>query len=123
MFYSPLLESHPMWKIQQIHDYHGGAFFRPENTRFHKSRYAQYGYEIEGTGRIYFVTSEADGFGYDERGRVRRVARVYTVRVMDKETGEIDNASVCGEYTSRSGAEYRLRKELLNEITRKAVGG
>lgn len=92
----PIVE---MWRIQERAT---GKFFDPSNTRFFRSRYAQYGWEMK-DGSILFVTSEQ----FD-----RDSPREYTVRVMDRE-GRVHTVAGFGDHTTRARAWSVMRYEAL----------
>lgn len=74
-------------------------FFTPDVMRFFRSRVGEYGYASEDRRLVYFVTSEQGPSG----------PRAWTVRVIDMQTGSIDDASPFMHYTSGNGARYAAR--------------
>jgi hypothetical protein len=78
----------------------GKFFFSDGAMRFFRSRVGQYGYMSTGGKKVYFVTSER----FDHKS-----PRLYSVRVANMETGDIDEVSEFQEYRSRSGADKRAQ--------------
>jgi hypothetical protein len=85
----------------------GCFFFSPDTMRFFRSRVGSTVYQ--GPGGVYFVTSEQF---VPSRGRP--APRLYTVRVFDPATGEVDTA---GEFNSLTkGRAQRAARKLADEI-------
>lgn len=87
---------------------HEGHWFDPSSMRFFRSRVGSFGYTAG--GKTYFVSSEQF-----EDSRGNRAGRLYTVRVQDHETGDIDTVGEFQQYASRSGADaaaQRMAKEV-----------
>lgn len=78
---------------------HRGHWFDPSSMRFFRSRVGSFGYLSADRSRAFFVSSEqfADHTGY-------RADRLYTVRVIDLSTGDIDDVGGFQRYASHRGA-------------------
>lgn len=85
--------------------HHLGHWFDPSSMRFFRSRLAQGGYRTADGSRVFFVSSEQfeDSRGY-------RAPRLYTVRVMDWATGDVDTVGEFQAYGTRSTADRAARK-------------
>ena len=93
-------------EMYEIARRHLGHWFDPGSLRFFRSRLAQGGYRTADRARVYFVSSEQfeDSTGW-------RAPRLYSVRVMDWDTGDIDTVGEFQQYASRSGADRAARRE------------
>ena len=76
--------------VKQTNRRAGRYFFSPGATRFFRSRYPNYAYRVG--NRAYFVTSEQ----FDDHS-----PRLFTVRVCDMTTGEVDTVGEFQEYRTR----------------------
>lgn len=90
--------------IQEIKQHARGHFFDKEATRFFASRYPQQGYKIG--NKAYFVTSEQFHGLYEPDG-----ARLYTIRVLDYDTGIVGKVGEFNKLT-RYQAAAELKKIL-----------
>jgi hypothetical protein len=88
--------------MQEIKNKARGGWFNPSNTRFFNSRYPQAGYMVG--DKMYFISSE----------QFEREPRMYTIRVVDIKTGDVDTI---GEFNvmSRSQAQTKLNR-ILKEV-------
>ena len=87
--------------IQAIKDHSTGHFFDPGYNRLFNTRYPQYGYRHD--GKAYFITSER--FGHF-------APRLYSICVLDWETGKVDTVGEFQEYGTKGRAETALRRLL-----------
>lgn len=85
----------------------GRHFFSPNTTRFFRSRYPRTAYTADHR-KAYFVTSEA----FDDRS-----PRLYTLRVYDLETQEVDTIGEFQAYASLAAAMKDLRAHLELDAT------
>ena len=77
----------------------GRYFFEQGATRFFRSRYPEYAYQA--SGRAYFITSEQ----FDDHS-----PRLFTLRVCDLATGEVDTVGEFQQYRTRHLAEKALKE-------------
>lgn len=89
--------------IEEIKSHSTGHWFDPGSMRFFRSRLPQTGYRVD--NKAYFISSEqfigSNGIP---------APRLYTIRVLDYETGEIDTL---GEFNKLTKSEARTQ---LNKI-------
>lgn len=85
--------------IQAVKNHAEGHFFDAGATHFFSSRYPQDAYKVG--NKAYFVTSEQ--FDY-------KSPRLYTVRVCDFTTGEVDTVGKFQEYATRKQALAAIKK-------------
>lgn len=92
-------------EMYEIARRHLGHWFDAGSMRFFRSRLAQGGYRTADRSHVYFVSSEQfeDHTGY-------RAPRLYTVRVMDWQTGDVDTVGEFQAYPNRSTADRAARK-------------
>ena len=81
----------------------GRYWFTPDTTRFFRSRYSEYAYKVG--DRAYFITSEQ----FDDHS-----PRLFTLRVCDLTTGEVDTVGEFQQYRSRHLAEKAMRELAKN---------
>lgn len=86
---------------------HNGHWFDADTKRFFSSRVSDTAYNNE-QGKSYFVSSERDTF------RNRQPKRLYTVRVQDHETGDIDTVGEFQGYKTRYQA-HKAARELASQ--------
>lgn len=84
----------------------GRFWFSPDTLRFFSGRVAQCGYLTGDGTKAYFVSSEANRHASTAQGR----RRLYSVRVFDTATGEVDTFGEFQAYASRSGADRAARR-------------
>ena len=91
--------------MYEIERQHHGHFFDRDAKRFFDSRMPEYGYRLG--DKAYFITSEKFHGLYEPDG-----ARLYTIRVMEWESGQI--LSDIGEFNvmTKSQAKTMLKKHL-----------
>lgn len=84
------------WReVMDANEKTGHYWFTPDTMAFFESRLIGYPYQTPYTTRVYFVSGErGPGDG----------TRRYTVRVMDMETGHVDNVSEFQEYGTPADA-------------------
>ncbi len=88
--------------IEEIKSQSRGHFFDADTSRFFSSRYPQTGYRKG--DKAYFITSEQFKGLYEPDGQ-----RLYTIRVLDYKTGDIDTVGEFNKLT-KSQAQTQLRK-------------
>lgn len=93
--------------IQRLNKNKGKFFFSLDTMRFFKSRTPQIAiYDTDhNPNKAYFVTSEQ--FDYNS-------PRLYTIRVCDMTTGEIDTVGEFQQYSTASKA-YQTINKILNK--------
>ena len=89
--------------IYQIKRRHNGHWFDPASMRFFNCRLPQGGWKV--ADNVYFISSEKFTGLYEPDG-----ARLYTVRVMDYQTGDIHTI---GEFNKMTKSEAQTT---LNNI-------
>ncbi len=92
--------------IYEIKSHHRGHFFDADTTRFFSSRYPQTGYRVG--DKAYFITSEQFHGLYEPDGQ-----RLYTIRVLDYKTGDIDTVGEFNKLT-KSQAQTQLKHIIKN---------
>lgn len=90
-----------MYDVERANDRAGLYWFEAGTMRFFRSRVGAYAYATKDGRYAYFVSSEQ--FSWDS-------PRLYTVRVQDRATGQIDTVGEFQQYASRSGADKRAQK-------------
>jgi hypothetical protein len=89
-------------EMRDVERAHRGHWFSPDTMRFFRSRIGSYGYLSQSDGaKVFFVSSEQ--FDYQS-------PRLYTVRVQDRATGDIESASTFQQYASWSGADRAAQR-------------
>jgi hypothetical protein len=91
--------------IERANDRHGKHFFDPGAIRFFNSRKPQYGYQAG--NKAYFITSEQF---IPFNGMPQ--ARMYSIRVCNLDTGNIDTVGEFQQYATRSQANTAIKKLL-----------
>ena len=86
---------------------HNGHWFDADTMRFFSSRVSDTAYNDE-NGHSYFVSSERDTY------RNRQPKRLYTVRVQNTETGDIDTVGDFQGYSTRYQA-HKAAQELASQ--------
>jgi len=104
------MAEHEVVSMAEIERRHRGHWFSSGAKQFFACRLASFGYKItdeQGT-RVYFVSSERfldplkrDGYSG---------GRLYSVRVLDWETGDIDTVGEFQQYTTGKAADRAARK-------------
>lgn len=89
--------------IYEIKRRHSGHWFDPGSMRFFNSRLPQGGYKVG--NKVYFISSEHFRGLYEPDGE-----RLYTIRVMDYNTGDVDTV---GEFNKLTKAQAKTK---LNKI-------
>jgi hypothetical protein len=97
-------------EIERAHDRTGKHFFDPGAMRFFNSRKPQYGWQ-KGS-RAFFITSEQfipfNGLPH---------ARMFTVRVCNLDTGDIDTVGTFQAYETRKQAEQVIKNIIERGFT------
>ena len=89
-----------IWEMHQVKNQaRTPHFFSAGATRFFNSRYPQTG--IEHDGKIYFITSEQ----FDWKS-----PRLYTIRYLDMETGEVETLGEFQAYDTKGKAQRAVNK-------------
>ena len=81
--------------IWEIKNRHNGHWFDASSMRFFRSRLPQGGYKLG--DKVYFISSEQFTGLYEPDGK-----RLYTIRVMDYKTGDINTY---GEFNKMTKSE------------------
>ncbi len=100
------------YDLKLLNKQHGFFFFEPGTMRFFASRVSQEAYLTEDKALAYFVSSEqfksSANWDYDTRKK-----RLYTVRVCNLSTGDVDTVGEFQAY-STSASAHRAAKKLAS---------
>ena len=88
----------PISEIKELNQKAGNYWFEPDTLRFFKSRLDKYAYKKG--NKAYFVSSEQSPYG----------SRMYSVRVADLKTGNINTVGDFMKYGSRESALKEIKK-------------
>ena len=94
--------------MTQVRNNARGHFFDQGSTRFFNSRYPHYAYLIG--KRAYFITSEK----FEDLHNSYSSPRLYTVRVCNFTTGDVDTVDAFQKYRSH-GQAVRAIKEIIKK--------